>query len=317
MTLKRYGAIATFFVIGPVLTESLTGNVPLATLADPLALTALSISYGGGALLVRETARRWGKGFPSIVLLGIVYGMVNEALQSGGYFDPRFYSVLELGLEDFARWQGINVFWALGITAFHAVFSITIPIVIVDTLFRGNQTLLNNTAYSVLFVIFVADSVFLWFVGGHMFPARVPPDPVSLTIVIIAMIFFAGAARMFPHMSIVKPGREPSVATLFISAVFCSAAFFFSYIGLHQFLSSPILNTMVLLFLLCLYAGLLLRYPVISHRGRVALAAGAEGPLIFSAIERGLIIQATATVALLALAWLASRREISNSSSVN
>jgi hypothetical protein len=88
MLLARHSAIAAFFVIGPWLTEFLTGNAPLATLTDPIAIIALSISYGGGALLVRETAKRWRKGFPSIVLLGIVYGMVNEALQSGGILTP-------------------------------------------------------------------------------------------------------------------------------------------------------------------------------------------------------------------------------------
>ena len=54
MTLKRYAAIAAFFVIGPLMTELLTGNISLATLFDPLAMAALSISYGGGALPIAD-----------------------------------------------------------------------------------------------------------------------------------------------------------------------------------------------------------------------------------------------------------------------
>jgi len=307
MTLKRYAAIAAFFVIGPLMTELLTGNISLATLFDPLAMAALSISYGGGALLVRETVIRWGKGFPSILLLGIVYGMVNEGLESGGYFDPKFYSVVELGLENFGRWLGINVPWALGITAFHAVFSITIPIVIVDSLFRTNRRLLGNRALGFLFALWVIGGVFLIFVSSHIFSPRLPPDATAVALVITLIVVLTIAARIFPRVSAFTEKREPRSATLFVAGLACSAAFFFSYLGLHYYLPDPLLSTAVLVGLLLLYAGLLLRLPGISDRAKIALAVGAEGPLIVSAIRAGWIIQAAIAVAILASAWFSGR----------
>jgi len=304
--IKRYGAIGAFFVIGPAMTELLTGNIPLATLLDPIAISALSISYGGAALLVRETVIRWGKGFPSIVVLGIAYGMVNEALESGGYFDPKFYSVIELGLENYGRWHGVNVLWALGITAFHAIFSITIPIIVVDSLFRTKGRLLGKPALGFLFVLWIAGAVFLMFVSNHIFSPRPPPDAAALAFIIVSIIALTAAARILPRVTVSASKGEPRPVILFVVALAGSAAFFFAYLGLHHHLLDPLLNIAALVGLLLLYAGLLLRVPGISHKGKVALAAGAEGPLLFSAIRGGLILQAGIAIAILIGAWLRS-----------
>jgi hypothetical protein len=36
--------------------------------------------YGGGALLIREATRRTGRGWPTILLLGVAYGAVQAGL---------------------------------------------------------------------------------------------------------------------------------------------------------------------------------------------------------------------------------------------
>ena len=46
--------------------------------------------YGGGALLVRETALRLGAGWPGIFLLGLAYGIVEEAYVDMSLFNPNF-----------------------------------------------------------------------------------------------------------------------------------------------------------------------------------------------------------------------------------
>jgi hypothetical protein len=117
MPLARYAAVVTLFLV-------LTGNMTLAMFADPISLVILFGSYGSGAVLARELTLRWQKGFASPLLLGTVYGMFNEAMASGGFFDPHFYAVVGNGLENYGRWGGVNVVWAVEITVFQAVFSI-------------------------------------------------------------------------------------------------------------------------------------------------------------------------------------------------
>ena len=51
-------------LLAPTVGEFLLGNIPISQYASVLVLAPL---YGGGALLVRETARRLGRGWPTIV----------------------------------------------------------------------------------------------------------------------------------------------------------------------------------------------------------------------------------------------------------
>lgn len=64
------------FFLAPLVGEFLLGNLPITWL---WALLSLAPLYGGGARLIRETARRLRLGWPGMVLLGLVYAVVEEA----------------------------------------------------------------------------------------------------------------------------------------------------------------------------------------------------------------------------------------------
>ena len=53
--------------------------------------------YGGGALLIRETVRRSGRGWPTMIVLALVYAIVEEAFVTQTLFNPN-YLHLNLGL---------------------------------------------------------------------------------------------------------------------------------------------------------------------------------------------------------------------------
>ena len=74
--------------------EFLLGNLPIKLLP---ALIVLAPMYGGGALLIREMARRAGRGWPTILLLGMAYGILEEAFTTQSLFNPN-YLKLNLGL---------------------------------------------------------------------------------------------------------------------------------------------------------------------------------------------------------------------------
>ena len=62
--------------VAPLVAEFLLGNLPVKLLP---ALIVLAPMYGGGALLIREAVRRTGRGWPSILLLGMAYAIFEEA----------------------------------------------------------------------------------------------------------------------------------------------------------------------------------------------------------------------------------------------
>ena len=64
-------ALGLLFV-APLVAEFLLGNLPIKLLP---ALVVLAPMYGGGALLIREAVRRTGRGWPSVLLLGMAYAI--------------------------------------------------------------------------------------------------------------------------------------------------------------------------------------------------------------------------------------------------
>ena len=73
---RTFAPAATLFVLAPLIGEVLFGALPLSQL--PFGLLGLMGLYGGGALLVRETARRRGLSAWWVVVLGLAYGIFEE-----------------------------------------------------------------------------------------------------------------------------------------------------------------------------------------------------------------------------------------------
>lgn len=134
--------LLTLFLLAPITAEVVTGSTPiLVLLANPLAAAALLSLYGSGAILAREVARRRELGWPSILLLGAAYGILEEGLITTSWFNPNWPDVCTrtahaaTGLCDYGRVWNTNLIWALTLTMFHATISIAIPILLTEHLF--------------------------------------------------------------------------------------------------------------------------------------------------------------------------------------
>jgi hypothetical protein len=125
-------ALGLFF-LAPAIGELLSGSSPPLEFFNPFSLFLLCLMYGGGALLVREAVFRWRKGWLSMLLLGAAYGIAEEGLACKSFFDPNWMDIGVLG--SYGHWAGVNWIWALELTAFHAVFSISASIILVTLLF--------------------------------------------------------------------------------------------------------------------------------------------------------------------------------------
>ena len=67
---RRVAPAFVLFFLSPFVAEFLLGNISISAIA---ALIFLAPLYGGGALAVREIARRCGRGWATIVLLALAY----------------------------------------------------------------------------------------------------------------------------------------------------------------------------------------------------------------------------------------------------
>ncbi|HTP53751.1 MAG TPA: hypothetical protein VML94_02145 [Thermoplasmata archaeon] len=121
-------------LLAPAIPELLTGSTPITGLAyDPVRFGvdfAFEIGlYGCGAVLVREFAVVLRKGWASILLLGAAYGIVEEGFAVHTIFQTSGAPVNALATYGHAF--GVNWLWAVGIVAFHATYSIALPILLV------------------------------------------------------------------------------------------------------------------------------------------------------------------------------------------
>jgi hypothetical protein len=84
---KKSFAVVTLFLVAPLVAEYLLGDLPLNLLP---ALVLLAPAYGGAAVLIRETARRTGRGWPTMLTLGAAYTFIGEGLVSQSLFNPDY-----------------------------------------------------------------------------------------------------------------------------------------------------------------------------------------------------------------------------------
>ncbi len=147
-------AIGLFF-LAPLVAEFLLGDLPITMLH---ALILMAPLYGGGALLIRELVRRAGRGWPSIVLLALAYGILEEGFVTQTLFNPNYLSLnLHLLEPAYIPALGIGGWFTVFVLALHAVWSISVPIALVEAAApdRATTPWLSRLGLGVVVVLFV------------------------------------------------------------------------------------------------------------------------------------------------------------------
>lgn len=153
---RRVAPALTLFLVAPFVAEFLLGDFAIDALWLLLVVGPL---YGGGALVVRETARRLGRGWPTILLLALAYGLLEEGIVIQTLFNPNYLG-LHLLRQAWIPAFGIGGWWTVFVLTLHTVWSISVPIAIVEGLYaeRRNRPWLGKLGFGV--------SAFLLVVGG-------------------------------------------------------------------------------------------------------------------------------------------------------
>ncbi|MEV4533638.1 hypothetical protein AB0J82_07390 [Asanoa sp. NPDC049518] len=131
----RFWSVLLLLVLAPWVGEYLLGNISIERL--PL-LPFLVPLYGCGALLVRELTRRTGRGWPTIFLLATAYGVIEAGLVDQSLFNQTFESLDQTGVTP-VPWLGISAYNAAAFLVGHAVWSIGVPIALVELWFPSRR----------------------------------------------------------------------------------------------------------------------------------------------------------------------------------
>jgi hypothetical protein len=128
--------------------------------------------YCPGVLLIREAVVRWHKGWPTVLLLGAVYGILEEGIALSTLFNPTSRVVVSSNLGQDGHWLGVNWIWLEGILLVHAIFSVSIPILLLGLAIPRTHgaSLLNDRQVTAVSIILGADVLALFllvYYGEH------------------------------------------------------------------------------------------------------------------------------------------------------
>ncbi len=160
----RRKMIIVLMIVTPGIPEYMTGSTMLDPLlySIPVFIANLLIDlalYPTGALLIREFSIRFNKGWGSILTLGLDYGIMEEGISAHTFFMSPVPPVGILG--EYGRFMGVNWIWALGITVFHAIFSICLPLFLVSIAYPkySREPLLGRRGVKFVLFIYLLDVV--------------------------------------------------------------------------------------------------------------------------------------------------------------
>ncbi len=209
----RRAALA-LFVLAPWAAECSWGGF---TAVDFLiVIVFLGPLYGGAAILIRETARRIGGGWPMIVLLALAYGvlqvtLIDQALFNVDFLDDTQFAGNALGAR--RTWVPGLEFSAAQLLSYvgnHVVLSICAPIAIIETFVgpgRRHRPWLRWPGLTVVSVLFVLGCLLVHADNRNGFSASPLQRAVAASVVVSLVVAALVVVRL--RRGVPATGRVP------------------------------------------------------------------------------------------------------------
>ena len=225
-SVRRIFPALALFIVAPLVAEFLPGNMSVTHLG---LLVILAPLYGGGALLIRECVRRSGRGWPSIFVLALAYGILEEAFLIESLFNPNFLGQnLHLLKPAFIPLFGVGAWYTVFVLTLHTVWSISVPIALTEALVpeRADSAWMGRLGIGVIAAAFVLACVsvgsFSIRLDSDHFVASLAQFTWSAVIILalIASAFFIPT----PH-KVMRTGPVPNPWILGIGSFALASAF--------------------------------------------------------------------------------------------
>lgn len=126
----RWASVLSVMVIAPWMAEMSWGGIPAIDLL--LVIAFLGPMYGGAAILIRETARRSGRGWPTVLLLAAAFGVLQAGVVDQSLFNPE-YARYDFQHPLHVDGLDLSLYYLVAFVTGHVVVSITAPIVVAES----------------------------------------------------------------------------------------------------------------------------------------------------------------------------------------
>jgi hypothetical protein len=214
---RRHTApIAVLLIASPVIAEVLFGTTRVTTL---FVLIPQIGAWGCGSLIIRDLARRRGRGGGAILLLGLAIAVAEECLIQQTSLAPL------VGVDPrriYGRMFGVNwvyFLWALG---YESIWAVVLPIQLTELVFPAcrREPWLGARGLAAVAAVFVLASILAWYLWTQVFVPRFFPEsayrvPWTAIVMAGAAILMLSAAALGPRPTsraeggIVRPAPPP------------------------------------------------------------------------------------------------------------
>jgi hypothetical protein len=215
--LRRIAPALGVFFLAPLTAEYLIGYDTSTGDFGALLFGLLFFAplYGGPALIIREVVRRSGRGWPTMILLALGFGIIQAGLIDHSLFNPSY--------RDIEYWQdmleptfipalGIGAEPALNFIVGHAIWSFSVPIAIFETFVPTRRTTpwVGKLGLMIIVVLYLLVSalIFMDHVESEQFLPSVP-QLVGAAAVVVALVGAAFAVGRRPQLLVDRPAPNP------------------------------------------------------------------------------------------------------------
>jgi hypothetical protein len=194
---QRVGPALTLLLLAPVIGEVMSGATLLSTM---FALLPEIMVWGGGALLIRETVRRWRGGWASALLLGLALAVAEEFLIQQTSIAPLPWLAANA---IYGRAWGVNWPYFLFQLVYEAVWVVLVPVQVTELLFphRRAEPWLRTRGLLVSSLVFLLGSLVAWFLWTQrarplVFHVPIYQPPIAaLVSAVVAIVLLTALAR--------------------------------------------------------------------------------------------------------------------------
>ena len=197
-------------LLAPITAEYLLGNLTVRSVDW---LPYVAPIYGFGALLIREVARQIGRGWPTIVALGFIFGVIEEGIALQSLFNPDFGNMhlLDYG---FIPALGMASVYTITVLSLHIIWSVCAPIGLVELIFirRRTKPWLGRTGLTIAALGYAAGVALFLRRTLQTFSAEPFQYGLAVAMLVVGFtiaLFVSGARRSRP-----LPGAAPNPLVL-------------------------------------------------------------------------------------------------------
>jgi hypothetical protein len=242
--LRRLAPTLVLVLLAPLVAEYLLGDFRITDLGP---FPVLALTYGCGAVLIRDLVRRSGRGWPAFVALAMAYAILAEGVVDQSLFNPEF---MHLHLLAYGFWPrlGTSPFWVISVITLHVAWSLAVPVGMTESLFpeQSMQPWLGRVGLAVSALLYllgvIAIAAYFHRTATHQASARQIMVCVALILGLVVTAF------CLPRPQLVIGNPHVNVAPVWLGAIgFFAGSLFVSLYGIGAFLLHwpAIVTTMV------------------------------------------------------------------------